>query len=220
MGLRGLYPVLHGAGRGGMLGPQRGTDMKKTVLFLAMILAFSLSPLAARAQQNPVTEAVRAAVSRHAEIIVAAAEEMPADKYTYAPTPQQMTFGHMVLHVAQSDGFLCSRISGEKAPVLGNLTENSPKSQLVAAMKSSFDYCEQVLAKTDDSNLSAPVQMFGGRMTSKAGAMITLSNDLADHYSQAAMYLRLNGHLPPTAKKGVMGHPMKMPMKMKGMGGM
>ena len=43
--------------------------------------------------------------------------------------------------------------------------------------------------------------MWGGRTAPKAAALIGLTNDWADHYSQAAMYLRLNGMLPPTAKK-------------------
>jgi hypothetical protein len=30
--------------------------------------------------------------------------------------------------------------------------------------------------------------------------MLSLSNDWADHYSAAAIYLRLNGLLPPTAQ--------------------
>jgi hypothetical protein len=30
--------------------------------------------------------------------------------------------------------------------------------------------------------------------------MIALSNDFADHYSIVAIYLRLNGLLPPTAQ--------------------
>ena len=33
-----------------------------------------------------------------------------------------------------------------------------------------------------------------------AFALIALTNDWADHYSAAAMYLRLNGLLPPTAQ--------------------
>ncbi len=200
------------AGTGVCSGREGGTAMniKKNLSGLAIILAFSLSPLAARAQQNPVTSAVREAVSRHAKILVAGAQEMPADKYNYAPTPQQMTFGRMVLHVAQSNGFLCSRITGEKAPAIGNLTEHSPKSRLIAAMTASFDFCGQALAKVNDGELSQTVQVFGGRTTSKAGAMITLANDLADHYAQEAMYLRLNGHLPPTGEGPLMKREMMM----------
>lgn len=132
--------------------------------------------------------------------MVAAAEEMPANKFNYAPTPQQMTFGHLTLHVATSNMFFCSHISGEKAPAIGHLTEHSPKTKLLAAMKESFSFCEQSLAKVNDSELSQQVEFFGGRKITKAAAMIALTDDLADHYSQQAMYLRLNGHLPPTAQ--------------------
>jgi hypothetical protein len=52
----------------------------------------------------------------------------------------------------------------------------------------------------DDSNLGEQLTLFGGRQASRAGAMIALTNDFADHYSMAAIYLRLNGLLPPTAK--------------------
>jgi hypothetical protein len=36
---------------------------------------------------------------------------------------------------------------------------------------------------------------------SRAGLMTIATGDWADHYSQAAIYLRLNGLLPPTAKR-------------------
>jgi hypothetical protein len=42
--------------------------------------------------------------------------------------------------------------------------------------------------------------LFGGRTGPRAAAMIALTNDFADHYAMAAIYLRLNGLLPPTAK--------------------
>jgi uncharacterized damage-inducible protein DinB len=179
--------------------------MKKAFLGLAMAIAFTLLPVALRAQENTVTSAVRAEVSQSAKNLLAGAQEMPASKYNYAPTPQQMTFGRMILHVAQSNNFLCSRISGSNAPSTGNLTEHSPKGELIAAMKASFDYCDQALAKVNDSDLSQQVPFFGGRNVSKAAAMVSLATDLADHYAQEAIYLRLNGHLPPTGEGPVMG---------------
>jgi uncharacterized damage-inducible protein DinB len=177
--------------------------MKKNVagMAIAFALLFGLAPLAARAQQNPVSNSVRMTVSRQAKNLIASAQEMPAAKYGFKPTPAQMSFGHLVLHVAQSNLFLCSKISGDKAPALGKLTENSPKDKLVAAVKTSFGFCDQALAKVNDSELTQQVSFFGGRKISKAAALIALTNDLADHYSQSAMYLRLNGKLPPTARR-------------------
>jgi hypothetical protein len=85
-----------------------------------------------------------------------------------------------------------------KAPV--PLKETDGKDKLVAGLKASFDFCTTALAKVDDSKLGDEVELFGGRKGPRAFALIALTNDWADHYSSAAMYLRLNGRLPPTAQ--------------------
>jgi uncharacterized damage-inducible protein DinB len=192
---------VQGYARGG----EENFIMKKTFVGLAIAISYALFPFALSAQQSPMISAVRANVGQHAKNLLAGAQEMPADKYNYAPTPQQMNFGRMVLHIAGSDNFLCSRISGGEVPSTGQLTEQSPKSELIAAMSASFNYCDQALAKVTDSDLSTQVPFFGGRKVSKAVAMLSLVTDLADHYAQEAIYLRLNGHLPPTGEGPVMG---------------
>lgn len=175
--------------------------MKRFALFgagIALLLA-GMAP-GAPAQTNPVSSAVRQIVAHRTKILVAAAEEMPADKYGFHPTPQQMTFGHLVMHMAGSNFFLCSAIAGTAGAHREMLSETDPKDKLVAALQSSFAYCTQVLSKTDDSKLGEQVPFFGGRKITRAMALIALTDDLFDHYSTAAMYLRLNGLLPPTAQ--------------------
>ena len=132
---------------------------------------------------------------------VAAVEEMPAEKFAYKPTEKQMTFSHLVLHIVESNNYLCSKIGDVpevKAAV--PLKESDGKEKLVAALKASFEFCATALIKVDDSRLADEVELFGGRKGSRAFALIALSNDWADHYSSAAMYLRLNELLPPTAQ--------------------
>ena len=68
-------------------------------------------------------------------------------------------------------------------------------------MKESFQFCETALAKLDDSGLSAQVPFFGEDKVSRATAVLAATEDWADHYSQLAIYMRLNGLLPPTAKR-------------------
>lgn len=174
--------------------------MKRTALCTALLLA----PLALGQQgapsQNPVTDTVRNLVQRQSKNLTAAAEEMPADKYSYKPTAQQMSFGTLVGHIVESNNFLCSKISGTAAPS-DKVAESDPKDKLVDAMKKSFDYCNTAMANVKDAQLSDPVELWGGRKANKAGAVIGLTNDWADHYGAAAMYLRLNGMLPPTAKR-------------------
>lgn len=168
-------------------------------------LAFALLslPLAAQANgaaaQDPVSTAIKASLKRSQNIMVAAAEEMPADKYGFKPTPESMSFGQLILHVATSNEGLCAEISGAAPAPKTDLTATSSKNDLVTLLKSAFDYCVDSLANVNDANLGKMVGS-GRRPMTQAAAMISLSDDLADHYSQEAAYLRLNGLLPPTAQ--------------------
>jgi uncharacterized damage-inducible protein DinB len=159
-----------------------------------------ISPLFAQ-EKNSVASALREMEQGRSKNMVAAAEEMPADKYSYKATPEQMSFGHLVLHIADANYGLCSKIGGVAAPGLPKLSESDAKDKLVERMKASFDFCSTALAKLDDSNLGEMLTLFGERKASRAMAMLILASSWGDHYSLEASYLRANGHLPPTAKK-------------------
>jgi len=148
---------------------------------------------------NPVSSAVKNQLPRFSKIMVAAAEAMPADKYGFKPTPEMNSFGHMVLHIAQSNNALCSMVSGTARPEV-KIADTDGKDQLVAALKASFDNCASVLEKVDDSKLGDQLMGYGNRPTSRAAMLIHLSEDWYDHYGAEAVYLRLNGILPPTAQ--------------------
>src|ERR1700674_2051603 len=125
---------------------------------------------------------------------------MPADKYSYHPTPEQWTFGKIISHVAQSDFAVCSMISDTPVPQGFKVSDTDPKDQLLPAVKSSFDFCSEALTKLQDSKMGDTITFFRGRKEQRARAAIELVSDLVDHYSQLASYLRLNGMLPPSAQ--------------------
>jgi hypothetical protein len=171
--------------------------MKRTIAFC--LLLASIAVVAFAQEKNPVTTAVREMLPRRQKNIIAAVQEMPADKFSFKPTPEQITFGHLVLHIIESNNSLCSKIANMPPPPVKEPKETD-KDLLVAALTRSFDFCDAALAKVDDSKLGDTVELFGGHEGSRAAAMIILTNDWADHYSAAAQYLRLNGLLPPTAQ--------------------
>jgi hypothetical protein len=148
---------------------------------------------------NPVSGFVKAGVARYQKNMVAAAEAMPAEKYSFKPSPEMNTFGHLVMHIAQSNNTFCSKISGQAAPDV-KIAETDPKDKLVAAVKDSFAFCAAALEKVDDSKLGEQFMMFGNRPMSRGGALVALSGGWTDHYATEAIYLRLNGILPPTAQ--------------------
>lgn len=148
---------------------------------------------------NPVSTTVKGQLPRFSKNMVAAAEAMPAEKYSFKPTPEMNTYAHLVMHIVQSNNTLCSKISGMAAPDV-KIADSDPKDKLVAALKSSFEYCTTALANVDDSKLGEQMMLFGNRPASRAGALIGLSDGWNDHYGAQAIYLRLNGILPPTAQ--------------------
>jgi len=170
--------------------------------FILSAPVFAQQPAAAPAkpEANPISNHLREDVADNAKNLVAAADEMPAEKYSFSPTPQQMTFAHLIVHATRMNYGMCSEISGQAKPDI-KVADTDGKEKLVPALKASFDFCTSALANVDDSKLGDSLPFFGGRTISRGGLMMTVSAEFADHYSMAAMYLRLNGLLPPTAKK-------------------
>lgn len=179
--------------------------MQVRIYSAAFAAALVLLPRVTTAQQsNPVADAFRDNARDAAKNLIAAAEEFPADKYGYKPTPAQMSVGEIVAHLSQGNDYLCGTIGGMKAPTRAKVAPTESKEVLLARLRETFAFCDQALASLNDSNLGEALPFFGGRKMSRAAVMTITTGDWADHYSQYSNYLRLNGLLPPTAKKPAM----------------
>jgi len=176
----------------------------------AVLVALLVIPAVARAQQpqgqdttpaGPLAAAMSRAWQRAAEYMPAAAEWMPADKYGFKPTPEQMSFGEIIAHEAESNETLCAALGGgTRTPTESTAGASAPKEALVERIRRSFESCRPVVLALKESALADSVPYFGGRKATKARVAVALVQDWADHYAQAAMYLRLNGLLPPSAR--------------------
>lgn len=160
-------------------------------LVLSLLAAFPMRPA-------PIADAFRVIVKRYERRLIASAEEVPAAKYGYRPTAKQMTIGEIVVHLAEDNDGDCSRIGGATAPSRPPISGTDSKDRLVARLKETFAYCDRVLASLDDAKLAEQVSA-DGEMETRIQAMMDDCSHWADHYSQFAIYLRLNGLLPPTA---------------------
>jgi hypothetical protein len=169
---------------------------------LMICLGLCSCSLAAWAQQGkgPAADALLQMLSGREKNTVAAFEEMPADKFDYKPTPDQMTFGHLAAHITESNYYFCANTGGVPQPKIAEVKGSEGKEKLIAAMKSSFEFCHTALASADDSKMSENITWFDDKPRARAWAFLGLAASWADHYGMAAMYLRSNGLLPPTAK--------------------
>lgn len=175
--------------------PSRWLGFASLVLLPAVLAA---QP-ATTSSSNPLSDVYRNTAARYAKNLVSAFELMPADKYGFKPTPAQLSFGFVAHHLAQANYALCGAFGGMTGPTLPKRDGSEPKDSLVSTLKDSFAFCDQAMATVNDGNLADSVQMF--RTTRpRAAAVLGYVVDLVDHYSQLAIYMRLNGELPPTAR--------------------
>jgi DinB superfamily len=168
--------------------------------FMLAPTAGSSSSADAAPVKDPVATGLRALLTRSRTNTLGAISAMPADKFSYRPTPAQMTFAHLVVHMIGFNNSFCAKAADVPPPKVEESKETDDKDKLLAAATASYDFCKEALDKMDDSKLGDDIELFGGHRAPRATAALILASGWADHYSTAAMYLRLNGILPPSAQ--------------------
>jgi hypothetical protein len=175
--------------------------MKRLICLLAVCLAVPMIARAQDAAANPLTASVRRQFDDYAKNLVATAQTMPEEKYSFRPTPENMTFGKTIGHIADVNNAVCSKLFTAPATPFAKSSETDSKDKLVAGLKASMDYCSEQFSKMTDANLAEMVPFFGGKQITRLGAALAVITDFADHYAGLSIHLRMNGLLPPTAQK-------------------
>jgi uncharacterized damage-inducible protein DinB len=173
--------------------------MNRLLWIVAICLVTSISGQTQNSAVDPVSSRLRELLDRYSANLIATAEEFPADKYSYHPTPAQMTVGQTLAHVADVNNVACSQVAGVPAPEQPKVSETD-KNKLVEQLKASMEFCKQVFAKLTDAKMGDPAKLWRARLTTRFAAASEVTDDLIDHYAALAVYLRLNGLLPPTAQ--------------------
>lgn len=176
---------------------------------LALALPASLAAQQSSGPANPITAAFRGRTMALQNNIAQAFDSIPESKFNYKPTPAQLTIGYIAQHLASDNYLFCNAFGDMKATIdpKDQTTPDSvkakwPKETLVTKLKASLTFCENAFAQLDDAKLADQVPLtFNGNTRNVVRVNMVLGHalDLADHYSQLANYMRLNGILPPTA---------------------
>ncbi len=179
------------------------------ILLLALPVSLTAQTPNAAATANPITTAFRGRTMSLQRNLAQAFDSIPESKFSYKPTPAQLTIGYIAQHLASDNYLFCNAFGAMKAtlPASDTTTADSvkakwPKDTLVAKLKASLTFCESAFAQLDDTKLGEQVTMtFGGnsRTVSRVSMVLGHALDMADHYSQLANYMRLNNLIPPTA---------------------
>lgn len=183
-------------------------------LIAATLLTLALGSTTAAQQpaappENPITVAFRGRILASHRNIAQAFDSIPANLFSYKPTPAQQTIGYIAQHLVNDNYLFCNAFGDSKGVRAAEDTATPdsvkatwPKDKLIPKLKASFDFCAAAFAQLTDASLDDQVELtFGAntRVVTRANMVLGHALDLADHYSQLANYMRLNGLLPPTA---------------------
>lgn len=186
--------------------------MQKAKLLLGTLVVlccsgFALAQMAAPPPAKTSGDAINAVLSIAQAEFVGAADAMPEDKYSFAPTTGEFkgvrTFAQQVKHVAAVNYVFGSTILNEKPPVdVGD--ENGPdsvksKAEIMKFLKDSFAYLEKAVTSINDKNALDPVDLFGMKLTRLSVGTFSTAHPF-DHYGQMVEYLRMNGIIPPASR--------------------
>ena len=130
------------------------------------------------------------------------AAEMPADKYSFKPTEAQETFGERTVHVASSNVYFLNLLGGSATkPTID--PKATSKEAALKALDDSFDYGAAILKQQTDQTLMQSVASAPKFMgpSSRARIIGFLAGHTWDIYGQMAVYLRLNGRVPPASQR-------------------
>jgi uncharacterized damage-inducible protein DinB len=172
----------------------------------AAIAVSSTSFAQARGGATPCTTLscdVQADFERTRNTITTIANAMPDDKFGFKPTPAQRTFAEQVMHIATTDVALLGTL-GAKTPAPMLNAKAATKAEVMAELQKSYDYQAAALKEFSDAQLTERVKSlpFMGPTVSRLRLIYFDFGHSQDIYGQMAVYLRLNGVIPPASQRG------------------
>lgn len=139
--------------------------------------------------------------------VIALAEAIPADKFSWRPAEGVRSVGEAFLHVA-SEYYVFTPMSygGTASPIIPrsregfqNFEKDASKENVLKQLKEGYAYMKSQLNGLDAAKITGTQKLFGGDRTIIETSFI-MSGDLHEHLGQLIAYARANGVRPPWSK--------------------
>ena len=136
--------------------------------------------------------------------LTGAAEKMPAEHFSFRPTPEVRTYAELFAHTIDTQIFFCNLMKGGANPVAGKNLEKTvtDKPGVVQMVKDGFAYCDDVFAGLTDEKLAAMLTIgtapksYQSAMGNQATFVVVHGNE---HYGNIVTYMRIKGVVPPSS---------------------
>ena len=151
---------------------------------------------------DPLSVEVKWTYSTIKNNLVKLAEKMPAENYSFRPTPEVETFGRRVAHIADANMSVCTGLNGERK-TLGAASKTT-KAELVAALKESFAYCDGVYSSLTDASGTEMIDITqeSGRQTRNLRMALLILNFAHNNeiYGNMVTYMRMKDIVPSSSE--------------------
>jgi uncharacterized damage-inducible protein DinB len=168
---------------------------------LVPILAIALIPAMLSAQEALPTP--RAEMLNHFNMsvrkVIALAEAMPADRYTWSPGTGVMQVGQVFAHIAHYNYRYPSTALGTELPDgigLDTLENLRDKASIVKLLRASADYARNAMTNLPEAQVDGATRLYG-RTVPRWAVMLQLVAHMNEHLGQSIAYARSNGVVPP-----------------------
>ena len=128
------------------------------------------------------------------EFTLAVAEAMPAESYDFKPNPEEMSFGGLMIHIADQNSDSCASAAGTKPLARPDTTD---KQTAIKFLTDSFNKCAKELDAMPLEQLDKEVYKFQGQPVLAREALWYTFTHMAHHRGQAEVYLRVKNIKPP-----------------------
>ena len=168
---------------------------------VVVVIAAALPSLVwAQTPATSITKEMAAGLQRASNDILDIAEAMPAEKYSYKPTPEMSTFADQLVHLAGLVQRFVDASKGVKTEAAHHGAMAKP--ELIALLKKNFQSAQDSIAQLSDGQLLEPVKFpFGDRTVTRATFWQGPLYQIRNHHGQLVVYLRMNGIVPPTTAR-------------------
>jgi uncharacterized damage-inducible protein DinB len=131
------------------------------------------------------------------EYTLQVANLMPAEKYNYKPSKEEMEFGKQLLHISENLCWLSSSyLTINKNPLTEADSKLTLKKDIIIVVTKAYDFAIDALQNFDTKTLADTVKFFAGPMN-KLQIINLMQDHQTHHRAQLLVYLRLNGIAPP-----------------------